>query len=309
MISYDYRNADSKLIGENGINIAQEFENYKTRISDIINDLYQRKDKSGQGLQWMNLGYSQDSVWYVKEYAALVENRFENILILGIGGSALGAKAITDALLNSYWNFLTKEQRNGFPRIFFLDNIDPDEINSLLDILDLKKTLVNVITKSGDTTETMAQFMIIAEKMHNELGDDYRKNIVATTDRRTGILRQIAEQEGYKMFVIPDDVGGRFSVFSAVGLLPFAIVGIDIDEIIRGIKDMDAALRSTDIYDNIAAQNALIHFLLDTKKGKNISVMMPYSGKLKHVSDWYAQLWAESLGKCSCINDEIRNVG
>ena len=159
-------------------------------------------------------------------------------------------------------------------------------MSALLDILDLKKTLVNVITKSGDTAETMAQFMILKNRLENELGDDYRKNIVATTDKRTGILRQIAEQEGYKTFVVPDDVGGRYSVFSAVGLLPFALVGIDIDEITTGIKDMDLMLKNPDIFHNIAAQNALVHYLMDIKLGKNVTVMMPYS---------YGQnLWAKN---------------
>jgi len=123
------------------------------------------------------------------------------------------------------------------------------------------------------------------------------------------VLRQLADQEGYKTFVVPDDVGGRFSIFSAVGLLPFALVGIDIDEIINGIKDMDLALKNTDIMENIAAQNALIHFLMDTKKGKNLSVMMPYSSRLKYVSDWYVQLWAESLGKEVNKNGEKVNCG
>ena len=310
MIKLDYRRADAKIIGaEHGLNIAEEFENYKEQIANIILDLNKRKDKPSQGLQWMNLGYSEETAWYVKEYAALVENRFDNILVLGIGGSALGGLAVTEALLKPYWNFLSKEQRNNFPRIFFLDNIDPDSMEALLEMLDLKKTLVNVITKSGDTAETMAQYMILKDRLEKELGEDYRKNIVATTDKRTGILRQISEQEGYKTFVVPDDVGGRFSVFSAVGLLPFALVGIDIDEIINGVKDMDLALKNTDIYHNIAAQNALIHYLLDVKKGKNISVMMPYSSRLKYVSDWYAQLWAESLGKNKNLNGEDVQVG
>ena len=310
MIKLDYKRADASIIGaEHGLNIAEEFENYKEQIANIISDLNKRKDKPAQGLQWMNLGYSEETAWYVKEYAALVENRFENILVLGIGGSALGGLAVTEALLKPYWNFLTEEQRNNLPRIFFLDNIDPDSMSALLDMLDLKKTLVNVITKSGDTAETMAQYMILKDRLEKELGDDYRKNIVATTDKKTGILRQISEQEGYKTFVVPDDVGGRFSVFSAVGLLPFALVGIDIDEIISGIKDMDLALKNTDIYHNIAAQNALIHYLLDVKKGKNISVMMPYSSRLRYLSDWYAQLWAESLGKNKNLNGEDVQIG
>lgn len=310
MIKLNYKYADSAVIGtENGLDLEYEFNLYKDKIANILRNLNKRKDKRGQWLQWMNLGYNEETVWYVKEYAALVENRFENILVLGIGGSALGGLAVTDALLKPYWNFLTPEQRNNYPKIFFLDNIDPDAITGLLEALDLKKTLVNVITKSGDTAETMSQFMIIKDRLEAELGDDYRKNIVATTDKNTGVLRQIAEQEGYKTFVVPDDVGGRYSVFSVVGLLPFALVGIDIDEIMNGIKDMDMALKNTDIFENIAAQNALIHYLLDTQKGKNISVMMPYSSRLKYVSDWYVQLWAESLGKEKNLNGDIVNIG
>lgn len=298
MINLNYKNADALVVGEeNGLDIEREFANYQDTIKHIIANLNQRKDKPGQWLQWMNLGYNEETLWYVKEYASMVKDRFENILVLGIGGSALGGIALTEALLKPYWNLLSEEQREGMPRIFFMDNIDPDSMTALLDMLDLSKTLVNVITKSGDTAETMSQFMIVKDRLEKELGDNYRYNVVATTDKKTGILRQISEQEGYKTFVVPDDVGGRFSVFSAVGLLPLALVGIDIDSIVNGIKDMDLALKNTDLRENIAAQNALIHYLLDTKKGKNISVMMPYSSRLRYVADWYAQLWAESLGK------------
>ena len=298
MIKFDYSGVESNIIGnEHGLNVQEEFNNYREKISQIIADLNQRKDKPGQWLQWMNLGYNEETVWYVKEYASMVEGRFDNLLVLGIGGSALGGLAMTEALLKPYWNYLSSEQRNNYPRIFFLDNIDPDSVNGLLDVLDLKKTLVNVITKSGSTVETMAQYMIVKDRLEQELGDDYRKNIVATTDKQTGILRQLADQEGYKTFVIPDDVGGRFSVFSAVGLLPLALVGIDIDEVVQGIKDIDLALKNMDINNNIAAQNALIHYLLDTQKGKKISVMMPYSSRLRYVPDWFVHLWAESLGK------------
>ena len=227
MIKLNYKNADAQVVGEeNGLHLEQEFDEYKDKIVSIIADLNKRKE----------------TLWYVKEYAAMVKGRFDNILVLGIGGSALGGIAVTEALLKPYWNLLSEEQRNGMPRIFFLDNIDPDTMNGLFNALDLNKTLVNVITKSGDTAETMSQFMIVKDRLEKELGDKYRYNIVATTDSKTGILRQISEQEGYKTFVVPDDVGGRFSVFSAVGLLPFALVGIDVDEIVNGIKDMDLAL-------------------------------------------------------------------
>ena len=297
MIKLDFNNISSQVIGEEGLDLAQSFNEYAPKIQEIITNLNMRKDKPGSWLQWMNLGYNEETVWYVKEFAAMVDGRFDNVLVLGIGGSALGAQALSEALLKPYWNLLDKEQRDNLPKIFFLDNIDPDQITALLEILDLKKTLVNVITKSGSTAETMSQFMIIKDKMYELLGDDYRKNIVATTDKQVGILRQLANEEGYKTFVVPDDVGGRFSVFSAVGLVPLALVGIDIDEIIRGIKIMDLTLKNTDINKNVAAQNALVHYLMDKQKGKYLSVIMPYSSRLKYVSDWYVQLWAESLGK------------
>lgn len=310
MLEFNCKNVTAHVIGEeNGLNLEQEFDNFAEKISHIINDLNSRKDKPGQWLQWMNLGYNEETVWLVKEYAAMVQGRFDNILVLGIGGSALGGMAVCEALLKPYWNQLSEEQRNGLPKIYFLDNIDPDQFNGLLDFLDLKRTLVNVITKSGSTAETMAQFMIVKDRLEKELGDDYVRNIVATTDKNVGILRQISNEEGYKTFVVPDDVGGRFSVFSAVGLLPFALVGIDIEELMQGVKDMDLALKNTDIRHNIAAQNALIHYLMDTQKGKNLSVMMLYSSKLKYISDWYVQLWAESLGKNKDLDGNDVNVG
>ena len=310
MIEFNYRNVQEHVIGsENGINVEQAFDRYRETIHRIISDMNSNKDKPGQNLQWMNLGYNEETIWYVKEFAAMVENRFDNVLILGMGGSALGGKAVCEALLPPYWNFLSKEQRNNYPKLFFLDNIDPDQMNALLNLLDLKKTLVNVVTKSGSTAEVMAQFMVLKDRMEKELGEDYRKNIIATTDKDMGILKQLSDQEGYKTFFIPDDVGGRFSVFSAVGLLPLALVGIDIEEITQGIKDMDLALKNTDINYNIAAQNALIHYLMNKEKGKRISVMMPYSNRLRFVGDWYCQLWAESLGKERDKNNNIVNVG
>ena len=310
MIKVDYRNVDKTFVGEeNGLELENVFQEYQNKISDIITDLNKRKDKPGEGLQWMNLGYSEETLWFVKEYAAIVKNRFENVLILGIGGSALGGIAMTEALLKPYWNILSAEERDNNPRIFFLDNIDPDQIYSLLNALNLEKTLVNVITKSGTTAETMAQYMIVSNMLQEKLGDDYRKNIVVTTDKELGLLRQLANQEGYKNFVIPDDVGGRYSVFSAVGLLPLALVGIDIDEVINGVKDMDLALKNTDIKHNIAAQCALIHYLLDKKKNKNILVMMPYSSRLRYVADWFVQLWAESLGKNVDNNGNRISIG
>ncbi|MBQ9688077.1 glucose-6-phosphate isomerase, partial [bacterium] len=177
MIKLDIKNVSKNVIGdENGLDLDAAFTQYQDRIAEIITDLNKRKDKPGQWLQWMNLGYSEETLWFVKEYAAIVRNRFENVLVLGIGGSALGGIAMSEALLKPYWNMLTAEERNQFPRIFFLDNIDPDQVYSLLTTLNLETTLVNVITKSGTTPETMAQYMVVAKMLEDKLGDDYRKH-------------------------------------------------------------------------------------------------------------------------------------
>jgi len=309
MLEFNWKNADSAIVGkEHGLDIQKEFETNKDKIAEIVSGIYRDRNKTGKWLAWMNLGYKEDTVKEINDYAESVKGEFDNLLILGIGGSALGGIAVTEALLKPYWNLLDKEARNNFPRIFFLDNIDPDQIQGLLNLLDLKKTLVNVITKSGSTAETMSAFMIVKELLEKQLGSEYKKNIVATTDKETGILRQISQQEGYKSFVVPDDVGGRFSVFSSVGLLPFALVGINIFELLKGVSDMDKELQNTDVNKNIAAQNALLNYLMD-KKGKNISVMMPYSSRLRFVSDWYVQLWAESLGKEKDLNGNTVNAG
>ena len=146
MIEFNCRNVSVDILGQDrGLNLEEAFNQYEKKISDIILDLNLRKDKPGQWLQWMNLGYNEETVWYVKEYAAMVEGRFDNILVLGIGGSELGSIAMCEALLKPYWNLLSKEERGGMQRIFFLDNIETDMINALLDMLDLEKTLVNVI--------------------------------------------------------------------------------------------------------------------------------------------------------------------
>ena len=153
MLEFNYKNTTADMIGtEHGLNLEEEFNNYSEQISNIIANLNSRKDKPGQWLQWMNLGYNEETVWYVKEFASMVKDRFENVLILGIGGSALGGIAVTEALLKPYWNILTPEQRNNYPRIFFLDNIDPDQINGLLNILDLKKINRDKLKENNSST-------------------------------------------------------------------------------------------------------------------------------------------------------------
>lgn len=310
LIDLDYTNADASIVGQNnGLELAKIFQLYRTKINQYVLEIWSDRRQDGKWLKWINLADNDDMFNSINSYASSVQGKFENVVVLGIGGSALGGLAVTEALLKPYWNVLSKEERNGFPRIFFLDNIDPDQIQGLMDSIDVEKTLFNVISKSGTTAETMSQYIIFHSMLKEKLGDAYRNNLVITTDANKGVLRQIVKDENIESFVVPDDVGGRFSVFSAVGLLPMALVGIDISEIQSGIKVIYPKVKDPNLYHNIAAQNALIHVLLDQKKGKHISVCMPYSTRLRYISDWYVQLWAESLGKEEDLNGSTIYAG
>jgi glucose-6-phosphate isomerase len=160
----------------------------------------------------------------------------------------------------------------------------------------IKKTIVNVISKSGETAETASQFILFRDLLQQKLGKKYKEHILATTDPKGGTLREICNDEGYRTLEVPEGVGGRFSVLSAVGLFSAAMCGIDIDALMQGAADMDKRLKDPDLFKNPAAMIAAIHYALD-KKGKHISVMMPYATSLYYLADWYRQLWAESLGK------------
>ncbi|MHB1651220.1 MAG: glucose-6-phosphate isomerase [Desulfitobacteriaceae bacterium] len=230
-------------------------------------------------------------------YADSLLGIVENFVVLGIGGSALGPLAVQQALNPYYYNELSQEERRNRPRLYVVDNIDPTRFAHLLDTLNLKKTVFNVITKSGNTSETMAQFLIVRDKLRQVCGEDYARHIVATTDKGKGNLLPIALKEGYRRFVIPDGIGGRFSELTPVGLLPAAVCGIDIFSLLDGAIAMDQWIReNTDMQVNPAQLLAGISYLA-WQNGKNISIFMPYADGLKTMADWYAQLWAESLGK------------
>mgnify|MGYP003325712865 CR=1 FL=1 len=169
-------------------------------------------------------------------------------------------------------------------------------MNALLDVLNLEKTCFNVITKSGATSETMSQYLIIMDLLKKKFGDKANEHMIATTSVSRGNLIKIAKEEGLKTFYIPDGVGGRFSELCPVGLLPAAVVGVDIKAMLKGAKDMDKICMRKNYTENPALMTALLEYL-SMKKGKNISVMMPYADSLKYIADWYCQLWGESLGK------------
>jgi len=233
---------------------------------------------------------------------------FENFVVLGIGGSALGPIAVHNAIHDPFYN-LDDRLRGGWPRFFVEDNIDPDHMHALLGMLDIRKTLFNVISKSGGTAETMSQFLIIRQMLRDKLGDSFAKNMVVTTDPQKGLMREIVSAEGYESFAIPANVGGRFSELTPVGLFPAAMTGIDVAKLLAGAKAMAERCSNDDVWRNPAYMNAVLHFVADTRKGKRISVMMPYSSALRDIADWYRQLWAESLGKRVDIDGKVVNVG
>ncbi|HIS99902.1 MAG TPA: glucose-6-phosphate isomerase [Candidatus Faecaligallichristensenella faecipullorum] len=266
--------------------------------------------KRGQGwLGWMELPYNQEQVVEkIEKVAARVRAEFDTLVVLGIGGSALGPSAVQQALNHLRYNDLPKEKRNG-PKLYVEDNIDPERMASLLDVIDLKTTCFNVITKSGATAETMSQYLIILDALKKAVGDDYARHIIATTDAKKGNLIKIAQKEGYDTFIIPDGVGGRFSELCPVGLVAAACCGIDIRGLLKGAADMDQRCKTDEVWKNPALLDAGLMYIAMQEMDINISVMMPYVDSLKLMADWYAQLWAESLGKNVTRKGMAVNVG
>jgi len=220
-----------------------------------------------------------------------------DLIVLGIGGSALGNIALQAALNPSTYNLLPDGKRPG-PRLFVLDNVDPGMVGDVLDFIGprLATTCVNVISKSGETAETASQFMIFRQALKDKLGASFASRIVATTDAKKGTLHDIAKADGYATLEVPGDVGGRFSVLSPVGLFSAAMCGIDIDQLLAGAAAMKKRTENPKWRENPAAVLAAVTHLA-TGKGKIMHVMMPYSNRLYLLADWYRQLWAESLGK------------
>ena len=291
---------------EHGIT-TEQLKDLAEKTSPLISKL--NKEREAGQTPYRDLPYNSQITQEVRELVKELRGRCENLVVFGIGGSALGNIAVHTAL-NSYMHNIDENQRTG-PRLFVFDNIDPPQIVSFLDWLGdkLDKTIFNAISKSGWTAETAAQFMIVRKLLLDKLGpDDCKKQIITTTDANKGILRSIANNAGIKSLIIPEDIGGRFSVLSAVGLFSAAMCGIDIDSLLEGARDMDARVKCEDFYKNPAAINAAInhHFY---NRGKRISVMMPYSYALKDLSDWYRQLWAESLGKKEDLTGNDVHIG
>ena len=211
----------------------------------------------------------------------------------GIGGSALGPMAVQKALNHPYYNQLTDR---GGPRIHFAENTDPSSLGAILDVADPENTWVNVVTKSGSTAETMTNFLVVRGFLEDAIGDGYREHTVFTTDPEEGFLNEISAQEDIKTLPIQQNVGGRFSVLTPVGLLPAAVAGIDIEALLAGAAQCVDEVNEQGA-EHPAAQGAAMHYLMDTARGRNVRVMMAYADALERTAAWFVQLWAESLGK------------
>lgn len=291
-LDYNYMMSDYLKRGQ-GIS-KSDLDAYQAVAENAFNAVQEGRGKGMMG--WTELAYNQDDIVEdILTTAEYIRENFDYFVVLGIGGSALGPIAVFQALCHLRHNDLPKDKRKA-PKFYVEDNIDPDRMQSLLEVIDIKKTMFNVITKSGSTSETMSQYLIINDILEKQLGKEKSKHIIATTDEKKGNLIKIAKRENYKTFYIPDGVGGRFSEICPVGLLPAAVLNIDIKEMLRGVKHMDKQCVSSDIRENMALNTALLQYI-SINKGKNISVMMPYADSLKSIADWYCQLWAESIGK------------
>ena len=224
-------------------------------------------------------------------------DEIDDVVLCGIGGSALGPNMLRGALRPPRWNELDREARGGWPRLHVMDNVDPVTMGALFDRVDLTRSRVLVISKSGGTAETMSQYLVVREKLE-ALGNEWPKKVLRfITDPEKGVLRAIAKADGIVTYDIPPDVGGRFSVLSAVGLAPAAFIGIDIEALCTGASAMRVRCESSDLGSNPGGVFAVLQQRHDQQNGRSIHVLMPYADALRDVAAWFVQLWAESLGK------------
>lgn len=296
----DYANCLSSRVGSHGLNA----DALRAASKELAAHTKSLSETKGTGWErWRMLPFNpmrKEHVRGVKKLVRPIKRKTKNLIVLGIGGSALGNIALQCALNPVTYNLKTHSERKG-PRLFVLDNVDPLLVSQVFEECkrfdpDFTKTVVNVISKSGETAETAAQFMYARTLLKEHLGADYAKQVIAITDPAKGTMRSICDKEGFETLPVPEGVGGRFSVLSPVGLFSAAMCGIDIDALLDGAADMDKRCSNKDSMQNPAAVLAWL-LMEHAKNGKNIDVMMPYCNALYGMADWFRQLWAESLGK------------
>lgn len=278
-------------------------ENEMTAMKDYVkaahNTLHNKTGAGSDFLGWVDLpaNYDKDEFERIKKAAEKIRSDSDVLVVIGIGGSYLGARAAIEMLSNSFYNSLDKEKRNG-PAIYYAGNsISSTYLADLLNAVEGKDISVNVISKSGTTTEPAIAFRIFKDLLEKKYGKDEAKNrIYATTDKARGALKTLADAEGYETFVIPDDVGGRYSVLTAVGLLPIAAAGIDIDQMMNGARDAMEEYSTPELENNMCYQYAATRNIL-LRKGKNVEMMVNFEPSLHYFGEWWKQLFGESEGK------------
>jgi len=241
--------------------------------------------------------YDKDEYERVKSLAKEIRQKAQVLLVIGIGGSYLGARAVIDALTTSFYNSVNDEKRKGPQIIFVGNNLSTKYYKDVLDLIEGKEVYINVISKSGTTTESAVAFRIFREYLEFNYGkEEAKKRIITTTDKSKGALRELADKEGYESFVIPDDIGGRYSVLTPVGLLPIAVAGIDTDKILEGANDAAIEYSNPYLEENPSYQYAITRQLLN-RRGKDIEILVTYEPSLQYMGEWWKQLYGESEGK------------
>ena len=307
-VTVDYNYMTAKALGSKGITDS-ELKAIKGKAEEAFNYVSENRGKDELYMGWTELPYNQDEIVAdILAEAKKIRKKFKYFVVLGIGGSALGPIMAFNALKHLHYNELAPKKRGG-PKFYVEDNVDPVRMQALLDVIVPEETCFNVISKSGATSETMTQFLIIADILEKK-GLSLPEHMIFTTDAKNGNLIKIDKKYGgaFKKYVLPDGVGGRFSELCPVGLLPAAVLGIDIKGMLAGAAYMDSLCSKPNISKNPALACAVLQYIA-MQQGKNIHVLMPYSDNLKLMADWYCQLWAESLGKAVDYAGNTVNAG
>ena len=277
----------------------KEIMKYKEEVENIHKDLHRRSEDETDFVGWLDLptNYDKNEFERIKKAAKKISKESEVLVVIGIGGSYLGARAVIESLTNTFYN-LQDDKKRKYPMILFAgNNLSPNYINDMIDLIGDKDFSVNVISKSGTTTEPAIAFRIFREILENKYGiDEARSRIYVTTDKERGALKTLSDMEGYEKFVVPDNVGGRYSVLTAVGLLPIAVAGIDIEKLMSGAriaqeKYSDENLKYNECYKYAVTRNILY------KNNKNIEILVNYEPKMHYFIEWWKQLYGESEGK------------
>ena len=272
---------------------------YKEQVENIHKDLHRRANDEKDFVGWIELptNYDKKEFSRIKKAAKKIKKESDILVVIGIGGSYLGARAVIEALTSSFQNMLTDKQRK-YPQILYVgNNLSPNYINELIEYIGDKDFSVNVISKSGTTTEPSIAFRIFREMLENKYGiEEARSRIYVTTDKERGALKTLADNEGYEKFVIPDNVGGRYSVLTPVGLLPIATAGIDIDKLMAGAQTAQERYNDSNLKYNECYKYAVVRNIL-YKLYKNTEILVNYEPKMHYFTEWWKQLYGESEGK------------